>query len=199
MKKNKLFTKDQVKELVEALSSEKLATHVDKWKKEFEKDPEKFGTFKIIVTTDDVDRSGDSVNIDGWELGPYLKNPVVLWSHDYHGLPVGVTMSLKKEGNGLVAEGFFAPEEANPHAQHVRKLYDLGMVNTASVGFIPKEFDPKDDTKILKQELLEWSFVPVPANSEALNLLKEYGQDIEKWCGTKEVGDLISKGLFRKH
>ena len=137
----KLFTKEQVKELLEAMSSEKLVSAIDKWKKNFEDEPERFGRFKIIITTEDQDRAGDSVSLDGWDTKDYLKNPIVLWAHDYHGLPIGVTTSLEKTKKGLVAEGFFAPEEANPHAQQVRKLYDLGMIRTASVGFIPKEFD----------------------------------------------------------
>lgn len=187
--KPKLFTQEQVKELLSAISTEKVATQVTKFKAEFEKDPERFGAFKIIVTTSDEDRMGDVVAADGWDLKHYLNNPIVLWAHAYDELPVGITLSLEVTDAGLVAEGFFAPEEANPKAQQIRKLYDMGFINTASVGFIPRKFDEEDRNKILEQELLEWSFVPVPANPHALNVLNEKGI---------EVSELINKGILTK-
>lgn len=33
-----------------------------------------------------------------------------------------------------------------------------------SVGFLPKEFDPDDSSATIRTELLEFSFVPVPAD-----------------------------------
>lgn len=187
--KPKLFTSDQVKELMNAISSEKLQTQVSKFKTEYEKDPERFGAFKIIITTQDEDRMGDKVAEDGWDMEHYLKNPVVLWGHDYHQMPVGITLTLEKTEQGWVAEGFFAPEDANPKAQQLRRLYDLGLLNAASVGFIPKRFDEKDRSLILEQELLEWSFVSVPANAHALNLLKSKDLDAE---------ELMTKGFLTK-
>ncbi len=62
----------------------------------------------------------------------------------------------------LVAEGKFAPAEANPFAQQVRALYDAGIVRATSVGYIPAgaRMDGMSDKG---NELLEFSFVPVPA------------------------------------
>jgi hypothetical protein len=114
----------------------------------------------------------------GWDFKHYLNNPIVLWAHDYSALPIGVCDEIEtREVNGVmvtVAKGRFAPEEANPFAQQVRKLYDAKMIRTTSVGFIAREMD---GNKITKAELLEFSFVPVPANPEALSLAKELGLD----------------------
>src|SRR5205814_9201636 len=50
------------------------------------------------------------------------------------------------------------------------KLYEFGIKGgqgvgcTTSVGFIPKEFDENARNTITKAELLEFSFVPIPAN-----------------------------------
>lgn len=137
------------------------------------------GTFKVVASTSDTDRQGESVKQDGWDLAFFKANPVVLWAHDYGALPIGMCTSIEVKDGKLVAEGKFAPAEANPFAQQVRKLYDLGMVNTTSVGFIPKEYDTKEAGVITKSELLEFSFVPVPANPYALRLnqIKELGID----------------------
>ncbi len=127
--------------------------------------PADLGTFKFIVSTEDKDRQGEIVKQDGWDLTFYKLNPVVLWGHDYQSMPIGVCTSIQVINNELVAEGTFAP---HTFAQDVRKLYDLGMVRTTSVGFIPREFDPNNDEIITKAELLEFSIVPVPANPYAL-------------------------------
>ena len=137
------------------------------------------GTFRVIVSTADFDRQGESVNQNGWDLSFYKSNPVVLWGHDYGSLPIGYATSIEVQDGKLIAEGKFAPADANPFAQQVRRLYDLGMVRATSVGFIPREFDTNNDRVISKAELLEFSFVPVPANPHALtmNQIKELGID----------------------
>lgn len=140
---------------------------------------ESSGSFKVIVSTADVDRQGESVDQNGWDLSFFKANPVVLWAHDYSSLPIGVCTNITLENGKLIAEGKFAPSEANPFAQQVRRLYDLGMVRATSVGFIPREFDQNIEGKINRSELLEFSFVPVPANPHALSLsqIKEFKID----------------------
>ncbi|MDR2416362.1 MAG: HK97 family phage prohead protease [Candidatus Peribacteria bacterium] len=77
---------------------------------------------------------------------------------------MGKTTKLYKEGEQRVAEGVFAGTET---AQTVRQLYDEGIINTASVGFITLQRNEQDRDIIEKWELLEWSFVSIPANPEA--------------------------------
>lgn len=133
------------------------------------------GNFKFIASTPAVDRQGESIDQTGWELENYLKNSVLLWAHDYSQPPIGVVDKIGLENGNLVIEGRFAPTE---FAQQIRKLYDLQMVNTVSVGFIPKEMN---GNVITKSELLEVSVVPVPANPQALSLrqIKEAGVELE--------------------
>ena len=142
--------------------------------KKLEKAKEQNGTFDVIISTEVKDRAGEIVRQDGWDLANYKNNPIVLWGHDYYGLPIGVcTETYKTEYRGvpaLAAKGVFYPESVNPLAQQVRKAYDFGVAHgvhagcTTSVGFIPKEYDPEDRSIITNAELLEFSFVPVPAN-----------------------------------
>jgi len=137
---------------------------------------EKNGTFDVIISTESVDRAGEIVRQDGWDLKNYKNNPVVLWGHDYYSLGVGVCLDLYNTTYrgvpALGARGVFYSADINPLAQQVRAMYDFGIKMgvgagcTTSVGFIPKEFDPKDQNVITRAELLEFSFVPVPAQQD---------------------------------
>ncbi len=163
----KVLTDETRAKLIASIASKSVIDLIAVTKDASEKDA---GTFRVVISTSDVDRQGDSVTQSGWDLNFFKSNPVVLWAHDYEALPIGMCTKIEVDGNRLIAEGKFAPAEANPFAQQIRRLYDLGMVNTTSVGFIPKEYDANRQGVIMKQELLEFSFVPVPANPYALRL-----------------------------
>lgn len=144
-------------------------------------------TFEVVMTSGAVDRHGETVNPDGWDFTNYMNNPVVLYAHDYGSLPIGKVNDISRDGDKWIAKGVFAPEEASPMAGYVSKLYKAGFIKTVSVGFMPLELDAEYNS--LKQELLELSFVPVPANPEALSLAKKLGLDIE---------DLKAKGMLKE-
>jgi len=65
----------------------------------------------------------------------------------------------------------------NPKAQMLRKMYDQGFIRTVSVGLRPISRDTTNRNIIREWELLEFSFVPVPANPEALRVSKEIGAE----------------------
>lgn len=151
------------------------------------KGAEDSGRFEMIITTESIDRMGEVIKADGWDFTNYMNNPIVLWGHDYHMLPVGITETLEKiDGNKWLAKGKFAPASANPLAQQARQLYDLGILRASSVGFMEKE---REGNLITKAELLEWSFVTVPANPMALSAIKEANLSVEEF---------ITKGLMIK-
>src|SRR5579871_3196280 len=132
------------------------------------------GTFDVIISTEVKDRSGEIVRQEGWDLSNYKNNPIVLWGHDYYSLPIGVcteTYNTTYRGvPALGARGVFLAADINPLAQQVRRMYEYGIKSgynvgcTTSVGFIPKEFAEEDRSIITRAELLEFSFVPIPAN-----------------------------------
>ena len=95
------------------------------------------GVFEVIITTEDTDRMGEVIQLDGWDLKNYMKNPVVLWGHDHYKMPIGICTSIERTATGLLARGKFAPGE---EGQEVRQLYDLGIVRATSVGFIEKAY-----------------------------------------------------------
>lgn len=143
------------------------------------------GSFEVTASTADVDRDGEIIDPKGWDIANYLKNPVILYAHDYTSLPIGKAESVKIGGDGLYISGRFASPEANPMAQKVRLLYEEGILNAVSVGFIPKL---REGNTITKAELLELSFVPVPSNPNALAMALSKGLDIS-----------ILKGVVASH
>ena len=174
---------EQFKKLTEEIKSAMLAQKDAASIVEQTKAASDSGSFEFIISTSDVDRQGDVIDQNGWDLTHYKSNPIVLWAHDYYAPPIGVTDDIALVDGKLVAKGRFAPTE---FAQEIRALYEAKILRTASVGFIPKEFN---GPIITKAELLEWSIVPVPANPMALSLAKELNLD---------AAVLMQKGLFVK-
>jgi exonuclease VII small subunit len=123
--------------------------------------------FSTIISSDDEDRQGESVSQEGLDFTNYMKNPVVLWGHDYYSLPIGICLGVEKSGNQTIAKFKFAPAEANPFASQCQKLWEMGIQRAVSIGFIPRSFDDAGNT--LTAEVLEFSLVPIPANPVALN------------------------------
>ncbi|HLG28974.1 MAG TPA: hypothetical protein VI387_02085 [Candidatus Brocadiales bacterium] len=132
-------------------------------------------SFWAVASTDDVDRDGDVLSPEGWELDPYLKNPVVLFAHRYNEPPIAKADDIKVLNGKLMFKPQFATNEEYPFADTIFKLYKGGYLRSFSVGFIPKEWEDRrtaDGVRsgkyFIKQELVEISAVPVASNPNAL-------------------------------
>jgi hypothetical protein len=143
-------------------------------------DGQSSGSFRVIISTSDEDRQGDAIDQSKWNLKNFENNPVVLWAHDYYSLPIGVATKIGVENGKLVAEGKFASAELNPFAGQVAALYEAGFIKTTSVGYMQHE-----DGEL---ELLEFSFVPVPANPYALSMRQMKEMKLN-------MPELVMKGL----
>jgi len=136
---------------------------------------------RFVISTPNVDRENDTVAVDGWDLVPYRRNPVVLWAHEQCHLPIGKALDVDIEDGMLKANVQFVDADV-PHvgdkAEAILRLCKDGFLSATSVGFRPLEYDiatSRDDGEswyppmnFLRQELLEFSIVTVPANAEAL-------------------------------
>lgn len=131
----------------------------------------------FVLSTEEVDRHGDVVSVDGWRLESYRRNPVLLWAHDYRRPAIGRALSVWSEPGRLLAQVEFAP---GAFAQEVAALYEAGFQWGVSVGFRPIRWEERRDDRsgaflgirFLEQELLEVSAVPVPANRQALRVAR---------------------------
>lgn len=138
------------------------------------------GIFEAMISTEATDRRGDVVRAAGAKIENYLKNPVVMWAHDYSQPPVAKALSLEIiAGKGIRSTFQFPLWGTSQHSDTVRKLWAGGFLNAVSIGFIPlasediKSEDPNSwftPQDYQEWELLEYSIVPIPANQEALRM-----------------------------
>lgn len=126
-------------------------------------------TLEIVASDESQDRDGDVIRQSGWQLDRFKSNPVILWAHDYHDLPIARALSVKVVKRQLKAVIKFAE---HTFAQEVYALYKEGFLNAFSVGMVVLDWRPLAGSdrgrEYMSQELLEISGVPIPANPNAL-------------------------------
>lgn len=113
------------------------------------------GEFDLILSTDDLDRDGENLLVDDWQT----PLPEHLHFDNDHGMSVEKTAGSgvpRIENGQLRVRGTYAGTE---NGQTTRQLVNEGHIRTASVAYIER----KDG----KRELLNGSFVAVPANPNA--------------------------------
>lgn len=139
--------------------------------------------FQAIASTGDTDRQGEILHPDGHKL---IAGAPLLYGHDYWSLRSNIGGLEKSTSNGkqVIVEGFFdddIPEHTDAiiAAGKAKK----GSLNHLSVGFNPSTVKmrdgevrklkpgewiwPEPGTEYLEWEMVELSFVPVPANPNA--------------------------------
>jgi HK97 family phage prohead protease len=137
----------------------------------------------VTISTPTADRSGDVVVPQGGDLSHFKRNPVVLFGHNYNDLPIAKAEDLQVNEEGIVARVVFPTQGTYHKADAVYGLAKQGMINAWSIGFAAKRDDTEEieggGIKFNKWELLEFSAVPVPANPEALTILRSKGIEEE--------------------
>lgn len=148
-------------------------------------DPNLVRTWKI--SSEAVDRDGDTISLRGWKLENYRKGGSVLWGHGNEAqgtVPIARPLKVWRNDGYLKSIAEFTPRDMNPFGYMVFQMADRGFVRGASVGFKPIEFEQAEDRdgfmplNFSKQELLEWSVTPIPSNPEALEDAKSLGIDL---------------------
>lgn len=156
------------------------------------------GTLEATITTSSVDRHNESIDTTGINTDNYMSNPVVLYGHDYDGLPIGKTLKLTEMKNKIKARFQLAVNEY-PFAATVYKMIQGGYLNAVSIGGLVREWSD-DYSTILKMDMVEFSVVPVPANSEAVitsrSLEEITGKNVETI--RKEFADFSHKVFVDK-
>jgi len=138
-------------------------------------------TVRFVASDETVDRYGDVIMADGWQLDQFARNPIFLWMHS-HAAPIGTVPEIKVWGQRLLARVKFAAPGVSELAVSLWALVKAQVLRAVSVGFTvnsEKDFEPiRDDNdrvtgfRYLRQELLELSLVSVPANPNALALAR---------------------------
>lgn len=148
---------------------------------------------RAVASNETLDRQGEVVDLAGWDLKNYKKNPVLLWAHNNEIPAIGIAKNIRIEGEGKKAALTFEPDfhDATDFAKALKYLVEeKGVINSFSVGFMPKEYE---GNRITQSELLEISLVNVPANPDARMLamksLKDegFGDDTLKALGLPQT------------
>lgn len=155
----------------------------------------KDGELTIVASDETLDRMGEVIPLESWDLKNYKKNPVLLVDHEYVvGNIVGRAKNLKIGDKQMT----FTPEfhGLTQLSQEVEKMVKSDFAPAVSVGFLPH--GPAKDGDKGSNELLEISFVAVPANPNALALAMkafkpEQESEIKSWLqkATPTAADLI--------
>ena len=158
----------------------------------FAEDIEETRTVRFIISTDGKDRHGTKLNMKGWNLENFNRNPIVGYQHNVYGdnmcVPpnpddvLGPARAWVENANGrdvLMGEVTFEKAEINPQAEKVFRKVLNGTLRATSVGFLEigkgKDVVEKDASgKVIGktyefegQELIEFSIVNIPSNPEA--------------------------------
>ena len=152
--------------------------------------PDPNGPITWIASTGGVKRDGLDLQADQWDLTRFENHPVILWAHDYMGtnLPIG-TGRAHVEGAELRVDVTY--DDDDEFAQRVRAKAVKGMI-AGSVGW---EVVKQGDKGGLRNQLLEFSMVPIPVDPDALparqmrawrEIIRNYEQEsdsVEPWAG----------------
>lgn len=139
------------------------------------------------ISTPDLDRVRDIMNPKGMKDEDFSKAPSVWYNHNYkfdpNALPIARSLWRKKKEDGVLTKTEFATTD---FADDVYLLHDGGFINTWSIGFRPsydkngnikdgsiRYDEAKNITYWDEWYLLEYSSAPLPANIDALDVVKE--------------------------
>lgn len=157
---------------------------------------EESGVVTAVISTGNVARDGAIIETSGWELDNYLRNPAVLLQHNDFGLPIGRTTEIHVDGDQLVATAQIDTEDERG-AELLSKIR-RGFIWSTSVRWNPFETEwrevrgedseepPVKTLVFLRQELLEWSFVTVPADPGATIVRADTGERYAPVYTTRE-------------
>lgn len=153
------------------------------------------------------DRHGTIIDPDGVSLANYNRNPVFLINHDY-GLLAGNGAIVRKQDGKLIAE---VPDDAwddeDMEIARWKRKVKSGKMKMTSIGFTYDYNDVEEQERttedgstymvpvIKKSELLEFSFVTVGSNPDALVLQRTAAS--ENADILKETKQLIVEALAK--
>ena len=154
----------------------------------------------VNCSADGVDRQGDIVVQGGIDFQSFMGcGGTVLWQHDANA-PIAKAISIGLDGGQLRSLVQFPDAGISPKSDEIYGLIRAGVINTTSIGFQPKEWEPIDPKnpwggqKFKQIELMEFSFVSVPAMPAATVIARtNKGGDGANWkCGASRnlpIGD----------
>lgn len=130
---------------------------------------------EYVMSDGTVDRMGDVLEPEGWQLDNFRKNPIALFGHDSR-FPIGTWRDVGVRAGRLT--GWL--DLMDPITDRLREIHaavKAGVLRAVSVGFQSESMEPlkSGGIRFLEAELVECSLVSVPANPNALAVAKALG------------------------
>lgn len=131
---------------------------------------------KVVVSTGDIDRSGEIIVPDGITWKAYMATGAgpVLWNHNAN-MPIAKCIEIERQGNGIMAVVQFPPEGEDAESDKIYKRVKFGSIPGVSIGFQPVASEPLDKgnpvkgpQRYLSTDMMEFSFTPIPCNPSAV-------------------------------
>jgi|SRR5215207_9350073 len=138
---------------------------------------EKGDPLEYVMSDDSVDRYGDIIDVKGWDLTDFKKNPIALFGHNSN-FPIGHWRNVRVEKGKLLGRLELVARGISERIDEIIALVEAGVLRAVSVGFRPlkaeaiDEKEPWAGLRFTKSELLECSLVSIPANPNALAVAK---------------------------
>lgn len=160
---------------------------------------------EFVLSDATVDRYGDVIVADGWDLKEFTDNPIALFNHNPD-FPIGKWEDVRIVKGELRGRLILAPRGTSARIDELINLVEAGILRAVSVGFLPDEFEQIGKThgsRYKKQRLIETSLVSIPANPNALATAKSLGvspETLEVVFGKHANKDLVTRnGSTGKH
>ncbi|MEJ7778445.1 MAG: HK97 family phage prohead protease [Daejeonella sp.] len=129
---------------------------------------------RFILSDETVNSFGFKVLTAGIDFQGYLSNPVMLYNHNFDKLIGQFTDLLVSEGKLTGLPSF---DEEDPEAMKYCNKAEQGILNGASIGLTPIEFDEQAH-EMKRCSIKEISLTPVPANENAIAVYSLAGKKL---------------------
>lgn len=130
------------------------------------------------LSSDEIDRMGDIIEQSGIDFRAFMRaGGPILWQHQAD-CPIARTVRIGLVNGRLQAAAQFPPPGTSSQSDECYRLIKADVVTGTSIGFLPRRWeliDPrKPGLRFTEVELVEFSFVSVPANRDALIIGKSF-------------------------
>lgn len=138
----------------------------------------------FVISDEAQDRDGDIIELSGWDLAEFNRNPVMLFGHDHKIPAIGNGFGTHVSGKQLKSVAYYTAKDVHPFGHMIGRMVEEKVLRAASVGFIPKDWKFEEDRgtmamRFLKQQLIEWSTCNVGSNHNALAEARSLGIDTD--------------------
>ena len=143
--------------------------------------------FEFVLSTEQVDRAGDVIRMNGLDLGHFKANPIALFGHE-HDKIIGVWENVRVEGKQLIGRLKMAKAGTSDLVDTVTSLIEQRIIKAVSVGFQAIEMSPRkggSGYEFIKSSLHEASVVAVPMNPGALAVAKAMNPEVAEYLFVK--------------